>query len=170
MEAAAVTDRVRTFYDRHPYPPPVDDLEGYRRRWQDPLRRRADHHLFWPARPFREDPSILVAGCGTSQAAKHALRWPRARVTGIDFSAIAVGRTEALKRKHDLGNLQVRELAIERVGELGRTFDQIVCTGVLHHLAEPDAGLRALRAVLAPGGAMHLMVYAPYGRTGIYML
>ena len=50
------------------------------------------------------------------------------------------------------------------------SFDQIVCTGVLHHLADPDAGLRALRSVLKPDGAMHLMVYAPYGRTGIYML
>src|SRR5260370_42327593 len=46
----------------------------------------------------------------------------------------------------------------------------MVCTGVLHHLAAPDAGLRALRSVLNPGGAMHLMVYAPYGRAGIYML
>ncbi len=53
---------------------------------------------------------------------------------------------------------------------LGSAFDQIVCTGVLHHLPDPDAGLRALRSVLAPGGAMHLMVYAPYGRTGITML
>ena len=51
------------------------------------------------------------------------------------------------------------------------SFDQIICTGVLHHLAEPEAGLRALRGVLNPdGGAMHVMVYAPYGRTGIYML
>ncbi len=45
-----------------------------------------------------------------------------------------------------------------------------MCTGVLHHLADPDAGLKALRDVLKPDGAMHLMVYAPYGRTGIYML
>jgi hypothetical protein len=45
-----------------------------------------------------------------------------------------------------------------------------VCTGVLHHLPNPDAGLAALRSVLEPDGAMHLMVYAPYGRTGIYML
>ena len=50
------------------------------------------------------------------------------------------------------------------------TFDEIVCTGVLHHLANPEAALRALRDVLDPDGAMHLMVYAPYGRAGIYML
>jgi len=49
-------------------------------------------------------------------------------------------------------------------------FDQIVCTGVLHHLRDPDTGLRALRNVLAANGAMHLMVYATYGRTGIYMM
>jgi hypothetical protein len=50
------------------------------------------------------------------------------------------------------------------------SFDQIICTGVLHHLADPDAGLSALRGVLKPDGAMHLMVYAPYGRAGVYML
>ena len=69
-----------------------------------------------------------------------------------------------------MDNLQVHQLPIERVGELGTTFDQIVCTGVLHHLSDPDAGLMALRDVLEPTGAMQLMVYAPYGRTGIYML
>jgi hypothetical protein len=37
-------------------------------------------------------------------------------------------------------------------------------------LPDPDAGLRALRGVLKPHGAMHLMVYASYGRSGIYML
>jgi SAM-dependent methyltransferase len=170
VDADAVSERVRAFYERHPYPPPVDDLDGYRRGWEDPQRRRADHHLFWPARRYRDDLSILIAGCGTSQAAKHAMRWPRARVTGIDFSATSVSATEALRRKYELANLTVHQLPIERAGELGERFDQIVCTGVLHHLPDPAVGLTALRDVLAPGGAMHLMVYAPYGRTGVYML
>ena len=165
-----MTEGVRAFYERHPYPPPVDSLEKYRRLWQDRQRRRADYHLFWPARPYREDHSILIAGCGTSQAAKHALRWPAARVTGIDFSATSVRHTDELKQKHGLDNLEVHQLPLTRVGELGATFDQIVCTGVLHHLPDPDAGLQALRDVLAPGGVMHLMLYAPYGRTGVYML
>ena len=98
------------------------------------------------------------------------MRWPAAQVTGIDFSETSVRHTRSLKRKYNLNNLQVYQLPIERVNELAMSFDQIVCTGVLHHLADPDAGLSALREVLAPDGAMHLMVYAPYGRTGIYML
>lgn len=160
---------VNSFYERHPYPPPVDDLESYRKLWTD-ARRRADVHLFWPHESYRDDRSILVVGCGTSQAARHALRWPRAKVVGIDVSATSIESTQGLKRKYGLDNLEVLQLPVERAADLNCTFEHIVCTGVLHHLPDPDAGLRALRGVLEPRGAMHLMVYAPYGRAGVYML
>src|ERR1700736_4215654 len=114
-DAASVAAGVRAFYERHPYPPPVDSLEKYRRLWQDRQRRRADYHLFWPARSYKEDLSILIAGCGTSQAAKHAMRWPTAQITGIDVSARSVCCTEELKRKHNLNNLHLHQLPIERV-------------------------------------------------------
>lgn len=167
---AGGADDVRRFYDRHPYPPPVDDLDDYRRRWDTEPQRRAEAHLLWPTEPYRADRSVLVAGCGTAQAAKYALRWPRARVTGIDISETSLRETEALKRKHNLDNLEVCRLPVERATDLGRTFEHVVCTGVLHHLPDPDAGLAALRDVLDPRGAMHLMVYAPYGRAGIYLM
>jgi SAM-dependent methyltransferase len=168
-DAADIAAAVRDFYERHPYPPPVDDLDSYRKRWDD-RRRRADSHLFWPDERYRDDRSVLVAGCGTSQAARYALRWPRARVIGIDVSSTGIEKTEALKHKYGLDNLEVRELPLERAGELDHSFEHVVCTGVLHHLPDPDAGLRVLRDVLAPGGAMLLMVYAPYGRAGVYLL
>src|SRR6201987_5992328 len=145
-----VADEVQDFYNRYPYPRPVDGLDKYRRLWDDRQRRRADFHLFWPGRPYKEDQSILIAGCGTSQAAKHALRWPQAQVRGIDCSETSVRCTEELKKKYNLNNLQIHQVAIERVDDLGMSFDQIVCTGVLHHLADPDAGLSALRSVLKP--------------------
>jgi SAM-dependent methyltransferase len=170
LAGLGASPEVQDFYDRYPYPRPVADLQNYGRLWQDHARRVADFHLFWPAATYREDYSILVAGCGTSQAAKYAIRWPHARVTGIDFSATSLAKTEELKQKHNLTNLNLQQLPIERAEELGANFDQIVCTGVLHHLVDPDAGLRALHNVLKPNGAMHLMVYAPYGRAGIYML
>ncbi len=163
-------DEVQAFYDAHPYPPPVEDLDGYRQRWQDEGRRCAEYHLHWPDTACREDLTVLVAGCGTSQAAKHALRQPKASVVGIDVSATSIRHTQELKRKYNLENLELHQLPVERVGELGRSFDRIVSTGVLHHLPDPDTGLRALRDVLNPEGVMHLMVYAAYGRAGVYML
>jgi SAM-dependent methyltransferase len=163
-------DAVGVFYTAHPYPPPVENLDRARDEWRDANRHRAAFHLLWPARPYRADLDILVAGCGTWQAAKYAVCRPEARVTGIDVSTTSLDRTERLKRKYGLTNLETEQRSIEDVGGLTRRFDLIVCTGALHHLADPDAGLRALRSVLKPGGVIYLMVYAPYGRSGIYML
>lgn len=163
-------DPIRAFYNAHPYPPPVAELERAREQWRDPNRKRADFHLYWPSRPYRPNIEVLVAGCGTSQAARHAVTRPEAHVVGIDVSATSLEETQRLKRHYELANLDVEMRAIEDVDGLGRRFDLIICTGVLHHLANPEAGLRALRSVLNPGGVIYLMVYAPYGRTGIYML
>ncbi len=164
------TDEVRAFYESHPYPAPIGNLDRHRDLYRNPDRRRALFLLLWPTEKQRTNREILVAGCGTSQAAVHALREPETRVTAIDISETSLRHTRDLQQKYGLRNLELHRLAIERAEELGREFDQIVCTGVLHHLPDPDAGLRMLRRVLAPKGAMHLMVYAAYGRAGIYMM
>jgi SAM-dependent methyltransferase len=166
----AVREAVQRFYEQHPYPPPPPDLESYRRRWEDEGRRRADFHLHFPRTAYRGNLQVLVAGCGTSQAARHAIRRPDSHVVGIDLSTASLGRTEEIKQQHGLSNLELARLPIERAGELGRSFDLIVCTGVLHHLPDPAEGLSALRGVLAPDGAIHLMVYGSYGRAGVAML
>jgi len=163
-------DAVRAFYESHPYPAPLRDLDRHRELYRNPDRRRALSLLLWPTERPRADREILIAGCGTSQAATYALREPDTHVTAIDISETSLAHTRELQQKYGLRNLELHRLAIEEVGELGRTFDQIVCTGVLHHLPDPDTGLRALRNVLAPNGAMQLMVYAAYGRAGIYMM
>jgi SAM-dependent methyltransferase len=171
MKAKKVkTDPIRDFYTSHPFPPPVENLDRAREMWLDENIHRAEHHLLWPDREYRADLDVLVAGCGTWQAAKYAICHPAARVTAIDVSPTSIEHTERLKRNYDMTNLEVRQLAIENVEKLGQSFDLIISTGVLHHLVDPDAGLRALRSVLKPDGAMYLMVYAPHGRAGVYML
>jgi SAM-dependent methyltransferase len=162
-------DAIERFYDRHPYPPPTAALDAAARTG-DGLGQRAAHHLVWPERPYGAAGRILVAGCGTTQAARHALLRPDAEVVGIDVSSQSLEHTRRLADRHGLDNLTLHRLSLEDAAELGRAFDHIVCTGVLHHLADPPAGLQALRAVLAPKGALTLMVYAPYGRAGVYLL
>jgi SAM-dependent methyltransferase len=164
------SEEVRDFYERMPYPAPLADLDAHRDLYKNPNRRRVEFHLIWPARQPRGDQEILIAGCGTSQAARYALREPDARVTAIDVSDASLRHTRDLQRKYNLENLELHRLPIERVREIGRSFDLVVCTGVLHHLPDPDYGIRALRDVLRPSGAMRLMVYARYGRAGIYMM
>ena len=94
-------DPVRDFYTHHPYPPPVDNLDRARDEWRDENRHRAEFHLVWPERPYRTDLDILVAGCGTWQAAKHALCRPHARVVGIDAQRFVI--QQALFVRPDAG-------------------------------------------------------------------
>lgn len=153
-----------------PYPAPLTTLDDYLGLYRNPERRRALFHLAFPAVRPPASRDILIAGCGTSQAARYALREPDARVTAIDISETSLAHTRALQEKYHLDNLALQRLSLLEAEQLGRTFDLIVCTGVLHHLIDPDAGLIALRNALKPEGAMQLMVYAAHGRAGIYMV
>src|SRR5262249_43949950 len=93
-------DEVRAFYEGHPYPPPLGDLDRHRELYRDPDRRRALSLLMWPTEKPRADREILVAGCGTSQAATYALREPDARVTAIDISETSLRHTRDLQQKY----------------------------------------------------------------------
>ena len=93
------SEEVRDFYERMPYPAPLADLHAHRDLYRNPDRRRAEFHLIWPARQPRGDQEILIAGCGTSQAARYALREPEARITAIDVSETSLRHTRDLQRK-----------------------------------------------------------------------
>lgn len=163
-------DNVQSFYERMPYPPPLTDLDRLLGQLRCPDRRRAKALLMFPQGEPDHQQRILVAGCGTSQAAQIAVRQPDASVVAIDISETSLECQRALQRKYALENLELHQLSILDVASLDGAFDQIICTGVLHHLPDPDQGLRCLHDALAPWGAMHIMVYASYGRAGIYMM
>ena len=90
---------IRAFYELHPYPAPIASLEQRLDRYRDPQRRRAQSLLLWPLEKPRPDRTILVAGCGTSQAARHALMEPDARVTAIDVSETSLRHTRDLQQQ-----------------------------------------------------------------------
>lgn len=165
-----VTARVAAQYTAYAYPEAFSDLD---------VRVAAGHidfgdpsyfgPMFWPegrATP----PKILVAGCGTVQASVIAYRNPRARVVGVDISDASLGHQRFLRERFGLANLELYQGDLRDVGKLGETFDLVVSTGVLHHMADPLKGLTALKTVLAPEGAMFIMVYGAVGRAGVYLM
>ena len=163
-------DVVSRQYDRWQYPPPIDDLEAYSKNnweWFDPFWA---HRVLWPDRGYRPDLDILIAGCGANQAAVFAFTNRAAKVVAIDVSQSALDHQRYLKDKHGLDNLELHLLPIEEVSALGRDFDLIVSTGVLHHMADPLTGMTALASCLRREGAMGIMLYAKYGRTGVELL
>ena len=166
--AASDRDPVRAQYEAWVYPPPIEDLSGYTQRGiGDPSLLGL---AYWPDRPPRDDLKVLVAGCGPNAAPRLAFQNRGYRVVGVDVSEASLSHARRLKEKHDLENLELHHGRIEDVSKLRRTFDFIHCTGVLHHLKSPVEGLEALAAVLERDGALLLMLYAKYGRTGVYMV
>lgn len=170
MSTGPLCDVVSSQYERWMYPQPIVDLPDWLNenwQWFDPSHAS---RLFWPDREPRPGLDILIAGCGTNQAAVFAYTNPLAKIVAIDVSQPSLDHHQQLRDRYDLQNLELHRLPIEAVGSLGRDFDLIVSTGVLHHLAEPQTGLQALAACLRPEGVVAIMLYARYGRIGVEML
>jgi SAM-dependent methyltransferase len=161
---------VRTQYEQWPYPKPIEDLQSWLEnhwQWYDPSHAQM---LLWPERHPRQQLEILIAGCGTYQAAVIAFNNPEARVLGIDVSQAAIRHHQTLKTNHKLDNLELKQLSIADSNHLDQSFDLIIATGVLHHLEDPTAALRQLGNRLKADGCIGLMLYAHYGRIGVAIL
>ena len=106
-------EEIREFYEQMPYPSPVRNLDEHRELYGDPQRRRALFHRTWPTEQPGKPQDILIAGCGTSQAARYALCEPDSQVIAIDISVRSLFYTRDLKRKYGLQNLELRHLPLE---------------------------------------------------------
>src|ERR1700689_4528291 len=121
------------FRHRPGYPELIRELEAWlRNNWQsfDPSH---SHRMFWPDRGYKPGLDILIAGCGTNQAAAFAFTNPSAKVVAVDVSESALDQQRYLKHKYGLTNLDLHLLPIEEVPMLGFEFDLVVATGVLQH-------------------------------------
>jgi ubiquinone/menaquinone biosynthesis C-methylase UbiE len=112
--------------------------------------------------------AILVAGCGTGrEAVDAALIFPAARVEAFDLSRTSLAYGIRKAREMGVRNLTFTQGDLLNVGHLRKAFDLIICSGVLHHLESPQAGLGALLEVLAPGGMLKLALYSTIARRTI---
>jgi 2-polyprenyl-3-methyl-5-hydroxy-6-metoxy-1,4-benzoquinol methylase/tetratricopeptide (TPR) repeat protein len=159
-----ISDKVRAQYEVHPYP-----------RWRSvdgQIRRKPlDAHLRdrFPAMRFEgidlKAPKLLVAGSGTGRhAIQTAARYEGVEVTAVDLSRRSLGYAARMARELGRTNISFAQADILGLGALEQRFDVIECSGVLHHMADPMAGWRALRGLLKPGGLMRVALYSEIAR------
>ncbi|MEI8396075.1 MAG: class I SAM-dependent methyltransferase [Rhodospirillaceae bacterium] len=174
MPSAAI-DTLRAHYEAYPYPArdPID--EDRRLITGSPSHLdQLNHYVFGGRLNFSAPLRVLVAGGGTGDATIMLGQQLKdagvpAAVTYIDLSDASRRIAEARAARRGLDNIEFHQGSLLDLDGAG-PFDYIDCCGVLHHLEDPAAGLRSLAGALAPGGGIGLMVYAPYGRTGVYPL
>ena len=174
-EAAGADTAMRAQYEEYPYPEraPEDERENFIMRTFARLDS-VSHHCYGGRQDFRRF-RVLAAGGGTGDSTIFWGEQLRGRgtceVIYLDLSSASLGIARRRAEVRQLDNIRWVNDSLLNLPGLGLgQFDFIDCTGVLHHLEDPQAGLDALVSVLAPGGAMNLAVYGLYGRTAIYQL
>lgn len=148
---------VRSQYEALPYPPcnPEDDRTRLVQTWLEDLPM-INHYCFAGKQSFRNGFRALVAGGGTGDATiflAEQLRATNAHIVHLDMSSASIAIARARANIRGLTNITWVHDSLLNLPTLGLgKFDYINCSGVLHHLADPDAGFNALRSVLkAPG-------------------
>jgi SAM-dependent methyltransferase len=140
-------------------------------RLRDAYERRAEEQY---AAPWKPDPAdtkfgriwellaarlpcdaFLDAGCGDGRhlAALARSPWWPARAVGTDISEriLETARRAVAPREPELLRANLEALPLE-----DESFDLVLCSQVIEHLLDPDAGLRELARVLRPGGTLIL--------------
>ena len=148
-----ISRRVREQYEENPYP-----------RWVMAAVEQAGNS------PYRvgKVPDVLIAGCGTGLSAIQFVREnPHVRVLAIDLSLTSLSYAKRMAQDLGLGNIALARADINRLASIGRDFDFIDASGVLHHLADPWAGWRVLLSLLRPGGTMQVCLYSALARQNV---
>jgi len=152
-------DYLKDHYNNFVYPPPDNVLLSS----EKPLIFEGDPTVFWsrlfPERKFSKDKLlVLIAGCGTREAAVFARANPNHDFIGIDLSEKSIEHQKELIDKYKLTNLKLicNDFRKEKFNE---KFDYIVSFGVIHHLEDPASALIYFNEILKDNGVIALMVY-----------
>ena len=82
--------------------------------------------------------------------------FPRGRnIVAIDVSERMLERAAARARRYD-GLIALQQMDVRRLGFLDDSFDQVYTSCTFCSVSEPLEGLRQLRRVLRPGGALRM--------------
>jgi 2-polyprenyl-3-methyl-5-hydroxy-6-metoxy-1,4-benzoquinol methylase len=158
-----VSRLVQNQYEESPYPrwvrpaPDTPDTIGNFLTAKFPLAR-----FERPAGRALQD--ILIAGCGTGQRSiAMAQKFGDRHMLAVDLSLASLGY--ARRKSEELGlTIAYAQADILELETTGCQFDLIESLGVLHHLADPWDGWRALLSLLRPGGFMLLGLYSETAR------
>ena len=159
---------VQNQYEENPYPRWIKAAPGSKPVSVDIALRRKFPFALYKSLGKSDGLDILIAGCGTGQhPIGVAQQFQGARVLAVDLSMSSLAYAKRKTRELGLASIEYAQADLLKLGSLGRSFDVIESCGVLHHLAAPLDGWRALLSLLRPGGFMKLGFYSEVARQNI---
>ena len=158
-----MSNPVQTHYQSYPYPHyPL--IASVRRCDTYALNLETLWSRFNRTLPPPEAKKILIAGCGTFAPYPWAVANPDVPITALDLSERSLRWARWHCLLHGRRNVVYRCGDLTDQGALDGVFGLIDSFGVLHHLEDPLAGLKALENRLVPCGILRIMLYSRYAR------
>tara|TARA_B100001142_G_scaffold321197_1_gene367461 strand:+ start:294 stop:1562 length:1269 start_codon:yes stop_codon:yes gene_type:complete len=162
--------KIKEQYNLYTYPEPIEEMQ---KAIDNGYIDLTDASLFWdiffPDKTYKDNLNVFIAGCGTNQAVYLALANPNWKIYGIDLSENSIGFVNKQIKKYNLKNLNVEMKDIFEITNKDE-YDLVISTGVIHHTKDPKLALKILSSATKKDGALCIMVYAKYFRTGVYDL
>jgi SAM-dependent methyltransferase len=109
--------------------------------------------------------TVLCAGCGTGEEAIILSRlFPDAAIHAIDISEPSLLIAMQNAKRALANNIIFQRVSIlEDLPLLSRKYDLVYCSGVIHHLSEPEIGFGVLLNCVTDSGRMICSLYNTYG-------
>tara|TARA_B100000003_G_scaffold118445_1_gene106179 strand:+ start:1703 stop:2971 length:1269 start_codon:yes stop_codon:yes gene_type:complete len=162
--------KIKEQYNLYTYPEPIEEMQ---KAIDNGYIDLTDASLFWdiffPDKTYKDNLNVFIAGCGTNQAVYLALANPNWKIYGIDLSENSIDFVNKQIKKYNLKNLNVEMKDIFEITNKDE-YDLVISTGVIHHTKDPKLALKILSSATKKDGALCIMVYAKYFRTGVYDL
>ncbi len=158
---------VKNMYEQYPYPAGVPNMRaGFDARLLLSYVNQA---------PEKGAPlKVLDAGCGRGLGLIGAATMqPDVSFLGADINTVGLADAQQNAQARGLSNIsfvQADLMTLEGIEIPPGGFDVIYSSGVLHHLSDPEVGLKNMQRLLAPHGVISLMIYGSYGRQPLYRL
>ncbi len=112
--------------------------------------------------------NILIAGCGTGIQIIEASRYSNCEITAIDLSNSSISYAKRKVDEYGMKNVNFIEMDLLELKQLNKKFDLIECTGVLHHMKDPEEGLSNIVDSLESNGFLKLGLYSSLARHEIH--
>lgn len=159
VEVDDVTELVKSFYEENPFP----GYEGLDNA--DVLQQKARRGIF--ARlvdnQVPDDAVVLEVGCGTGQFSNFLSIRGRT-VFGADLCLNSLRLAREFSLRSGLDSVHFLQMNLFRPVFREKSFDVVICNGVLHHTPDPFGGFESIARLVRPGGHIIIGLYNKWGR------
>ena len=160
--------KVMNMYKEHPYPKwkgiyyIPSEINVHQRYYDRDLTEKNDSNI---------QKEILIAGCGTGQELVTVSKiYSNSNITAIDISLPSLSYAYKRAKDNDVNNFELIHMDLLELVNYKKKFDIINCSGVLHHMKDPELGLNALISCLKEDGYLNIGLYSRTARENITKL